>query len=563
MKRILQKLFPLTESLGSYTLQKSREDITAGLLVGILLVPQAMGYAMLAGLPPVIGLYASTLPLIVYALTGSSRHLAVGPTAMISLLVFASCSQLASPGSQEYVRIVLMMAGLSGFMLLTLGIIRAGALINLISDSVIHGFTSAAAIIIAISQVTHLYGFEVSREGAPILTIFRITAKLPEIQIATFGIGIICILVLLITGKRLPRGVGPFSVVIVSVLTVFLLRLDKIGVAVVGLVPQGLPSFAIPELDLRSLKTILPGALSVTFIGYVESMAVAKLIASKRGYTVDPSRELVALGLSNITAFLFSGYPVTGGFSRSAVNDDAGAQTGIASVVTAVIVFLTILFLTPLFYYLPKAALASIVIVSVVKLVDLKEGIHLYKIHKSDGIAFAVAFIATLGIGVEQGIIIGVAFCLLVFFWRGSHPHITELGYVSEEKTFRDISRYPNAQQWEALFFIRIEGPMFFANLKFLEDHIDTLTHKRKNLERIILDMSGVFCIDAVAVRGLEKMIEQFTYRNIIISLTHTRGEIRETLKRAGWQEKPWFEKFHTSNEELLELLLNKRLLDI
>jgi SulP family sulfate permease len=552
MKRILQTLFPLTESFGSYTLQKSKADITAGLLVGIVLVPQAMGYAMLAGLPPVIGLYASTLPLLVYALTGSSRHLAVGPVAMISLLVFASCSQLASPGSQQYVQITTIMAGISGLMLLILGIIRAGFLINLISDSVIHGFTSAAAIIIAVSQVTHLCGFEVSREGSPLLTIFRIIAKLPEIHLATFGIGMLCILVLLITRKFLPRGVGPFLVVIVSVLTVLFLRLDKTGVAVVGIVPQGLPSLAIPELDVSSLRTLLPGALSITFIGYIESIAVAKLIASKRGYIIDPSRELIALGLSNITAFLFSGYPVTGGFSRSAVNDDAGAQTGIASVVTAVIVLLTLLLLTPVFYYLPKATLASIVIVSVVKLVDLQEGIHLYKIHTADGIAFAVAFIATLGIGVEPGIIIGVAFCLLVFFWRASHPHITELGYVPEEKTFGDITRYPNAHQWESLLFIRVEGPMFFANVKFLEDHIEILTQKRKKLERIILDMSAVFCIDAAAIKRLEKIIEQFFYRNITISLAHIRDEIRETLKLAGWQEKPWFEKFYISHEELL-----------
>ena len=553
MKFKLGKIFPIIESLTDYSLLKSKSDLMAGLLVGIMLVPQAMGYAMLAGLPPIIGLYAGTVPLVIYAVFGTSRHLAVGPVAIISLMVFSACSQLAAPGSADYIQLTIIMAGLSGLILLILGIIRAGFLINFFSDSVIHGFTSAAAIIITASQIPHICGIKVAGQGAPIVKIWEIFRGLADLHLTTLLVGLGCIIVLVVSNQLLPRGIGPFTVVILSTLLVFGTRFDQSGLAIVGSLPQGLPSFGFPDIELSTLQMMMPAALSIAFIGYIESMAVAKLIASKKGYVLDANRELTSLGLSNIAASLFSGYPVTGGFSRSAVNEDIGAHTAVSTIITALVVLLTLLLLTPLFFYMPKAALAAIVIVSVIKLVDLKEGILLYSVQKRDGLAFLITFLATLGVGVEEGILVGLSFSLLMYLWRSSQPYIAEIGFVPEEKIFHDIRRYKTAQVTETMLFIRVEGPLFFANLKFMEDHITKLVNTRTGLERIVIDMSGVFYMDAVAVRRLEQLITMNENRGIETLFSRTRGEIREILTRAGWEEKQLMKKLHSTNIELLQ----------
>ncbi len=551
MKKTIGKYIPLIESLKDYTPTKSKEDLIAGLLVGIMLVPQAMGYAMLAGLPPVVGLYASTIPLVVYALLGTSRHLAIGPVAIVSLLVFANCSQLAEPGSLEYIRLALVMAGLSGLILLFLGLIRAGFLINFISDSVIHGFTSAAAIIIAVSQLPHICGIKVSGSGPPIIKIVEVITKLPDFHFVTLSIGIGCLVILGFSNRFLPRGIGPFVVVILSTLLVFLLRTDKTGLIIVGAIPQGLPSIGIPGIKLDDVKLLLPGAVSIAFIGYIESMAVSKLIASRSGYTIDPDKELTALGLSSIIASIFSGYPVTGGFSRSAVNSDAGAHTNVSSIVTALVVILTLVFLTPLFYFMPKAALSAIVIISVIKLVDLREGFQLYKIQKADGLAFLITFLATLGLGVEDGILTGLVFSLGMHLWRSSHPYIAELGYVSEENIFRDVKYVKKALKVDSMLFLRVEGPLFFADLKFMEDNINIFIRNRKPLKQIVIDMSGISFMDAVAVKRLEKLIAEYSHRGIETLFSRSHHEVRETLIRAGWDKKQLMNRCYPSNIEL------------
>ncbi|MBU2645648.1 STAS domain-containing protein, partial [bacterium] len=402
--------------------------------------------------------------------------------------------------------------------------------------------------------IPHISGIKVEGHGAPIVKIVRIIMRLPDSHLTTLVFGIGCILLLIAANRFLPRGIGPFVLVILSTLLVFAFRMDHAGLAIVGTIPQGLPSFSLPGLNSEQLLMLLPGALSIAFIGYIESMAVAKLIASKQGYSVVPNRELTSLGLANIVTAVFSGYPVTGGFSRSAVNNDAGAHTGVSSLITALVVLLTLVFLTPLFFYMPKATLATIVIISVSKLVDLREGLHLFRVQKTDGLAFYLTFLTTLGVGVEEGIVTGLVFSLGMYLWRSSQPYIAELGWVAEEKIFRDIRRYPDAFRKDTILFIRVEGPLFFANLKFLEDRISAFIKTRAGLELIVLDLSGVFYLDAVAVKRLEQLILENTHRGIETHFSRVRGEIREVFKRAGWQEKQFMEKFHITNIELLRL---------
>lgn len=367
-----QTVIPALKWLGQYDRSNISKDLSAGLIVAVMLVPQGMAFAMLAGLPPVIGLYASTFPLIVYALFGSSRQLAVGPVAMVSLLVFSGISKLAQPGSEQYISLVLLLSLMVGVILqVAMGLMRLGFFVNFLSHAVISGFTSAAAIVIWLSQLNHLLGIKLSAGHSVIHLVAEVVQRIGETHQVTFTIGLGSIAVLLLFKPKMPSFPAPLLVVAVSALTVYLLQLHRLGVKIVGHVPQGLPGFSLPPLRLDSTGILLPTALTVLFVGFMESIAIAESIAAKERYKIDSNLELKGLGLANVVSSLFSGYPITGGFSRTAVSYQAGARTPLASIFTALIVILTILFLTPLFYYLPNAVLAAIIMVAVVGLVDV------------------------------------------------------------------------------------------------------------------------------------------------------------------------------------------------
>jgi len=389
MERTIHKLIPALHWLQNYHRTDLKGDLSAGGVVAIMLIPQGMAYAMLAGLPPVYGLYASTLPLIVYALMGSSRHLAVGPVAIISLLVFSGISQLAEPGSEQYIRLILLLTLMVGGMQLLLGFLRLGFFINFFSHAVISGFTSAAAIIILLSQVGHLFGFPVSAGHSAIHLLQDILSQIHKTHPITLAVGSFSLGILLFFKKRHPNFPAPLLVVIAATLTAYFVKLDQWGLKIVGHVPRGLPDFNLPPFSIESFSQLFPTALTVLFVGFMESISVATWIAGKERYSIDSNQELKGLGLANIAASFFSAYPVTGGLSRTAVNYESGAHTGLASMISASIVILILLFFTPLFHSLPKSALAAIVIVAVTGLIDVKGLKHLFKIKKTDGWYFS------------------------------------------------------------------------------------------------------------------------------------------------------------------------------
>lgn len=536
--RALREIMPAYEWLRSYDRENISKDISAGFVVTVMLVPQGMAYALLAGLPPIYGLYASTVPAVIYALFGSSKHMPVGPPALMALLTFTSVSALAEPKSEEYIALALLLALMAGTMQLAIGLLRLGFITNFIPHPVLSGFIYASAVIIALSQAKHLLGVSIAGNYSAVGTTLEIARQFGETDLTTLVLGTGGILALFLFAKAAPRLPGPLIVAAASTLAVYLLGLEGRGVDIVGQVPRGLPALSMPSLDLESVRALLLGSLAIAFVGFVESISVAKAIAAREKYKIDSNQELKALGLANIGAAFFSGFPVAGSFSRTAVQYQAGARTQLASIVTAFAVIVTLLFLTPLFYYLPNAALAAIIIVAVYRLLNLKEARRIFKVRRADGYALILTFALTIFVGVEQGIIIGSLFALLAFVRRSAYPNVTEMGYVEEERAFLGIDRFPNAKIYPELLIFRFDASLYYANVPYLEEWLIKAVADRPNVRWIIMDCRGVNSIDATAVEGLEELVTGYRSQGIRIVFSHVKLEVRERLKKAGWEEK-------------------------
>ena len=426
---MFKKILPILQWLPNYKKDDFSGDLTAGLTVGIMLIPQGMAYAMIAGLPPVFGLYAALMPQIIYAFMGTSRQLAVGPVAMDSLLVAAGLGAMSLSGMDSYIAMAVFLALFMGAIQLLLGVVRMGFLVRFLSKPVISGFTSGAAIIIGLSQLKHLLGFEITRSNQVHLLLANAFKNIHLTNGYALGIGITSIVLIQIIkklntkyDKRFPAAL---VLVFVGVVVVSFFELYASGVQIVGKVPSGLPSFQVPKIPLERLSELAPIAITLALIAFMEAISVAKAVAEKHPeYELDPNQELRALGTANMVGAFFQSYPTTGGFSRTAINEQAGAKTGIAPLISAAVVGLTLLFLTPLFYYLPNAVLAAIIMVAVFGLIDFSYPISLYKTHKDEFVLLLLTFIITLTVGITAGILSGVLLSLLILLYRISVPNI-------------------------------------------------------------------------------------------------------------------------------------------
>ncbi|SMO91874.1 SulP family inorganic anion transporter [Gracilimonas mengyeensis] len=545
-KSSITKYIPILDWLKSYSGDDAKGDINAGITVGIMLIPQGMAYAMLAGLPPIYGLYASIVPLILYAIFGTSRQLAVGPVAMVSLLVLAGVGELAEVGSPRFIQLAIMAAMGVGVFQLLMGLFRMGFLVNFLSHPVLSGFTSAAALIIGGSQVKSILGIDIPRTNYVHEIVINTIQKISEIEpfTALIGFGSIATIILLRKWKK----TFPSALVVVGLGTIvtYVFGLHELGVAIVGQVPEGLPSFELTSMSWADFKVIFPTILVISLVGYMESIAVAKAIANKRGYKVDPNQELIGLGVANIGGALFQAYPTTGGFSRTAVNDQAGASTGMASIISAVIIALTVLFLTPLFYYLPKAVLGSIIIVAVAGLFDSHEMKHLWKTDKKDLSMLLVTFIATLSLGIEEGIGIGVVLSLVMVIYNSTKPHSTELGRLGETKNFRNINRYDKAKTEKEILVYRFDSELYFANVEHFRSTIDELIAKKgEALELVVLDASAMNSVDSTGVHALEELIKDLEKEDIELYFAGAIGPVRDKLKISGITDGLSIENFY------------------
>lgn len=509
-------------------------DLGAGLAVGAMLVPQGMAYALLAGLPPEVGLYASTVPLLLYAMFGTSRQLAVGPVAIVSLLSATTLASVAEAGSAGYVAAASLLALLVGAVHIVLGVARLGFLTRLLSHPVLVGFTSAAALIIGASQVKHLLG--VSIDGAEHFheTVWELIQKADDAHGLTLAVGLGAIALMVGLKRWLPVLPGALVAVAVTTVASVVWNLEDRGVKVVGDIPQGLPPLTVPD-DLGIVGTLLPAALVITLVGYMESIAVAKVYARRNRYELDANRELIGLGAANVGAGLFGGYPVTGGFSRTAVNAEAGARSKAASLVTAAVVTLVIVALTPLFEQLPSATLGAIVVVAVANLFDLAGIAHIRHLKTADFVTLVVAFVATLAFGVELGIGIAVVASIVVVAVRMMTPHTAELGRLPGTTLYRNLARHPDADRVPGVAIVRFDVSLSYLNVEFLKRRVHRLVSDGgPELRAVVLDASGVNDIDTSAVDALTELVVDLAGQGIAVHLAGAKGPVRDVLERAG-----------------------------
>ena len=526
-------------------------DVLAGLIVAIMLVPQGMAYAILAGLPPQVGLYASILPLIVYGLLGTSRALAVGPVAIVSLLVASAVSPLAGGDAALYLQLALTLALLIGLIQALMGLLRLGFLVNFLSHPVISGFTSAAAIVIGFSQVKTLLGIKLPSSDGFFQSVALTVERVGETQPATLAIGLASIALLFYfrggLGKHLRRlGMsnqlvtiatksGPLVVAALGTLLVAGFDLhERAGIGIVGDVPAGLPPLSLPSFSPDVLTALLPAALTISLVGYMESISVAKALASKRRQKVDADQELVALGAANLAAAFSSGYPVTGGFSRSSVNFSAGANTGLASIITAGLIALTVLLLTPTFYYLPNTVLAAIIIVAVVGLIDLHTLRHVWRYNKADAASLLATFAAVLVLGVDAGILVGVAASIALYLWRTSRPHMAVVGRVGDSEHFRNVQRH-DVQTCPHVVAVRVDESLYFANTAYLESRLLGMVAERPEVRHLLLICGAVNFIDASALETLEAMLQELRDAGADLWLAEVKGPVMDRLLAIGF----------------------------
>lgn len=542
------------DTVRKYDTADFKGDLNAGITVGIMLIPQGMAYAILAGMPPVYGLYASIVPLLIYALFGTSRQLAVGPVAMVSLLVIAGVGELAEVGSDRFIQLAILTALGVGLVQFLMGLFRMGFLVNFLSHPVLSGFTSAAAIIIGASQIKNLLGVSLPRTNYVYEILAGLAGQISEIDLFTAAIGIGSIAAIVLIRKWKKTFPSALIVVILGTLITFAFGLADAGVSIVGEVPEGLPSFSTDFLNIADLQLLVPIILVISLVSYMESIAVAKAIANKHGYKVDANQELVGLGLANIGGSFFQAIPTTGGFSRTAVNDQSGANTTLAAVISAGIIALTVLFLTPLFYYLPSAVLAAIIMVAVAGLFDYKEMIHLWNTDKKDLAMLVITFVATLGLGIEEGIGIGVLISLALVIYSSSKPHSAELGRLGSSKTFRNINRYGDARVSDDVIIYRFDAPIYFANVdQFRESLNKKIENHGEDLKLIILDASAINSIDSTGVHMLTDLIQDLQQNEVELFIASAIGPVRDKLKKSGVVEKMGKNTFFFDVDEALK----------
>ncbi|CUH63270.1 putative sulfate transporterc/MT1781 [Thalassovita gelatinovora] len=567
-RAMLERHLPILQWSKTYDKDTLTSDLVAAVIVTIMLIPQSLAYALLAGLPAEMGLYASILPLVAYAIFGTSRALAVGPVAVVSLMTAAAVGNMALQGTAEYAAAAVTLAFISGVILLVLGIFRLGFLANFLSHPVIAGFITASGVLIATSQLKHIFGIDASGHN-----LVELVKSLFENQHLTNPITLFIGLTttgflfwvrkglkpLLLGFGLKPRladilaKAGPVGAVVLTTLATWIFGLADKGVKIVGDVPMGLPPLTMPSFDGEIWSSLFVSALLISIIGFVESVSVAQTLAAKKRQRITPDQELVGLGASNIAAAISGGYPVTGGFARSVVNFDAGAETPAAGAFTAVGILFAALLLTPLLFFLPKATLAATIIVAVLSLVDFSILSRTWKYSKVDFAAVAATIFLTLGFGVEIGVSTGVGLSVLLFLYKTSRPHVAEVGLVPGTQHFRNILRH-DVQTNPNVLTLRVDESLYFANARFLEDYVYDRIACDEPIKHVVLQCSAVNEIDMSALESLEAINHRLTDVGIKLHLSEVKGPVMDRLKRSHFLEEMSGEVYLSQYDALVAL---------
>jgi SulP family sulfate permease len=530
-----QRTLPFTSLTESYRTANLRQEVIAGLTVAALVVPQGMAYALLAGLPPVMGLYASILPMIVYALAGSGRQTSVGPVTVDSLMLVLGLSTLATAGTGSFIALALLVTAMIGAIQLAMGALRLGFLVNFLSYPVLAGFTSAAAVITVLGQLQHVLGVSQVQRPQLYRTVMDVSAHVGQANPITVVIALGCVVALWAVRRWAPTAPGALALVVVCTVLAYALGLDARGVNVLGPVAGGWPQLTVPALHWAEIRQLMPLAMTMALVGFAQTISIGKSLGNKFGYDIDANRELTALGLSNLTSSLSQGYAVSGSLARSALNAAAGARTQLAAIVSAVCVGITTLFFTPLFHYLPQATLAAILIVSSLRLIDTREIRYLFKVKITEGILLVFTFVATLALGIMTGLVLGIVASILLFITLNTRPNTAILGRLPNTNIFRNVLHFPEAQTIAGLVILRIDASLYFANAVFLKEKVHEICRQHAaSLKALILDASAVNDLDSSADTALHQLSAEFKQKGIEFYIAGVKAPVRDVMKRSG-----------------------------
>ena len=564
----LAKYLPASVWLKTYNKTSFKNDTVASLIFTIMVIPQSLAYAMLAGLPAITGLYASILPSILYSLFGTSRSLAVGPVALTSVMTASAILPFATTGSEHYATIAILLAFMSGVFLMVLSLLKLGFLTNLLSHPVVSGFISASALLIVIGQVKYLLGIESS--GSTLLPLASsLYGHASEVNLPTLTLSTVAIIALLIMRRYFARFLekcgcsqqyvqlfgksGPVLVVVLTTVTVAWLSLDEMGVSIIGAVPSTPLGLNFQQLSWQLVKELLPNAVLISIVGFIGSVSVAQSFAAKRRQDIDPNQELVGLGLANIGSAACGAFPVTGGFSRTVLNADCGSTSPMTGIISAFFILLTLLFLTPLFYYLPKAILAAIISLSMLQLVSVADLKDLWRFSKKEASLLIITFSVVMVEGMETGLIVGVVLSILFFLWHTSHPHIAIVGRLPGTEHYRNVQRFA-VETHPTILTVRIDENLFFANARVFEERLQYLVSQNREIKHLVLMCTAINMIDASALQSLEKIVDRLKDSGVKLHLSEVKGPIMDRLKDSTLIEHLSGKIFISQHEAIKEL---------
>ena len=516
-----------------------RADLIAGITVALVLVPQSMAYAQLAGLPPYYGLYASFLPGIVAALFGSSRQLATGPVAVVSLLTASALEPIAGANPELYIAYAVMLALMVGVFQIGLGLLRLGVLVNFLSHPVVVGFTNAAAIIIGTSQLGKLFGVSVEKAEHTYETVFNtLVEAYSSTHSETLLMAVAALTIMIVMKRLIPRAPNVLAAVVVTTAASWLIGFEQMGGAIVGKIPEGLPALAIPDLDFQTMGQLLSVTVAIALIGFMEAISIAKAMAASTRQRLDANQELVGQGLGNIFSSLSQGYAVSGSFSRSAVNISVGAKTGFSAVVTGAVVGITLLWLTPLLYHLPQATLAAVIIMAVINLVKIEPVKHAWKVQRHDAAVSIITFVLTIiwAPHLDKGIMVGVLLSLALFLYRTMAPRIAVLSR-DPDGSLRDAD-VRRLETCRNISLIRFDGSLYFANTGYFEDKILERVALKPDLQFVIIDAEGINSIDSTGEEMLGMLIERLREAGVELIFARAKKQLWDTFDRTGLMEK-------------------------
>lgn len=534
MKKLLHKYFPILKVLKGYNRTKLKADLISGSTVGVVLIPQGMAYAVIAGLPPIYGLYAGLVPLFIYPLLGTSRHISIGPVAIDMLILAAGLGFLAGNDITEKVTFAIMIALMTGTFQLMMGFMKLGFVFNLFSRPVISGFTIAAPIIIILSQVGILLNIEVPNTQFIHEMIYHIWQQIAFIHWPSFGLSVFFILFLVLMRKYYAKLPGSVLLVALTILIVSFISISEWGISQVGAIPSGLPDFNIPDLDLQTIKQLAPNAFTLALIQFMTIASLSKSFARKHGYTVDPNQELLALGGSNVVGSIFQSLPVSSSFTRSAIAEQSGAETSLSNLFAGILILFTLLFLTPLFEILPDPLLGAIIVVSVSSLIDIKELRFLIHTKRRDALVAFITFISVLAIGIQEGIIIGLISSVLALLLKMSKPTVAELGLMPGTRDFKNRERFSEAKQIPGILILRVDAPFSFVNAEFFKNYILEKSMNEEEAPRyVIIDGTTIGDLDVSAMDSLLMIIETLNKEGIELYISGLIGPVRDVIRKS------------------------------